>query len=94
MKRLILALLVCLVAFVSTQLTAPKADASPPQCDLVRCEECPAGTELAPTGNNCCRCKPIQGPDLSNCAAVLCPVCPEGTVAAPTPGNCCRCKAA
>lgn len=94
MKRLILALLVSLVAFVSVQLSAPKADASPPRCDLVRCAECPAGTQLAPTGNNCCRCKPIRGNQGANCAAVLCPICPEGTVAAPTPGNCCRCKAA
>lgn len=94
MKRLMLAGLVSLVAFVSVQLSIPPVDASPPRCDLVRCEACPAGTELAPTGNNCCRCKPINGPDLSDCAAVLCPICPEGQVAAPTPGNCCLCKPA
>jgi hypothetical protein len=57
MKRLILAGFVSLAAFGAIQLTLPQADAAPPRCDLVRCEACPAGTVLAPTGNNCCRCK-------------------------------------
>lgn len=91
MRRIILAVLVSLATFGAVYLSAPQADAAPPRCDSVRCAECPPGSVLAPTGNNCCRCKPAPGPDLSRCAAVLCLVCPEGTVAAPTPGNCCRC---
>ncbi|HEX2223811.1 MAG TPA: hypothetical protein VHN15_06375 [Thermoanaerobaculia bacterium] len=60
MRRLILAGFVSLAAFGAVQLSLPQADAAPPRCDLVRCEACPAGTVLAPTGNNCCRCKPVN----------------------------------
>ena len=59
MRRLILVGLVSLAAFSAVQLSVPAADAAPPRCDLVRCMECPAGTVLAPTGNDCCRCKPV-----------------------------------
>lgn len=57
MRRLILAGFVSLAAFGAVQLSLPEAAAAPPRCDLVRCMECPAGTVLAPTGNDCCRCK-------------------------------------
>jgi hypothetical protein len=56
MKRLILAGLVTLGVCGVLSLPTP-AQAAPPRCDLVRCEACPAGTVLAPTGNDCCRCK-------------------------------------
>jgi hypothetical protein len=58
MKKLILAGLVALGTWGVLSVPVPAA-AAPPQCDLVRCMECPAGTVLAPTGNDCCRCKPV-----------------------------------
>jgi hypothetical protein len=58
MKKLILAGLVTLGTWGVLSVPVPAA-AAPPQCDLVRCMECPAGTVLAPTGNDCCRCKPV-----------------------------------
>lgn len=56
MKRLIFAGLVCAAALVSTHVTAPSAQAFPPQCAAVTCLPCPAGTVAAPTPKDCCRC--------------------------------------
>lgn len=60
MKRIILAGLVSLGALFAVQVSAPQATAQPANCDAVRCMECPAGYYWAPTGNNCCRCLPIN----------------------------------
>jgi hypothetical protein len=54
---MILAGLVLAGAFGAIQLSAPQASADPVDCSLVRCMECPPGTVLSPTGNDCCRCK-------------------------------------
>jgi hypothetical protein len=59
MKRLILAGIVALSAFATVQVTAPKAAAAG-RCDGVRCMACPEGFVLSPTGNDCCRCVPIN----------------------------------
>ncbi|HVS00644.1 MAG TPA: hypothetical protein VMW27_28750 [Thermoanaerobaculia bacterium] len=59
MKRLILAGLVTLSAFGAVQVSAPKVEAQAVDCTVVRCAACPPGFELAPTGNDCCRCKKI-----------------------------------
>ena len=58
MKRFILAGAVALAAVASLQISAPQAIATHVDCSLVRCMECPVGYHLAPTGNDCCRCRP------------------------------------
>ena len=55
MKKLIFAGLVCLAA-VGAQMTTPKAEAIPVDCNAVKCPACPEGTVHSPVGNNCCRC--------------------------------------
>lgn len=56
MKRMVLAGLV-LAGVFGVIASAPQATAEPVDCSLVRCEACPAGTQPAPTPNDCCRCK-------------------------------------
>lgn len=56
MKKLILAGLVCLSAFGAVELTTPRAEAIPVDCNAVKCAACPEGQVLSPVGNNCCRC--------------------------------------
>ncbi len=59
MKRLILAGLVSLGALFAIQVSAPDANAIPPNsCAGVRCMACPEGTHFAPIPGNCCRCLP------------------------------------
>jgi hypothetical protein len=58
MKRLILAAAVLAGTFGVANFTAPEANANI-DCSLVRCMACPPGTVFAPTGNDCCRCKPV-----------------------------------
>ena len=57
MKRIVLAGLVLAGALGVGQLSVPRASAQPVDCSLVRCEACPVGYHLAPTGSDCCRCK-------------------------------------
>lgn len=57
MKRLVLAGLVLAGAFGVSQV--PTVSAQQVDCSLVRCEACPPGYVLAPTGNDCCRCRKI-----------------------------------
>jgi hypothetical protein len=57
MKKLILAGLVLAGSFGVAQLSVPQAAAANIDCSLVRCEACPPGTVLSPTGSDCCRCK-------------------------------------
>jgi hypothetical protein len=57
MKRLILAGLVLAGAFGVAQV--PTVSAQQVDCSLVRCEACPPGFVLSPTGNDCCRCRKI-----------------------------------
>lgn len=57
MKKLILAGLVALGTWGILSVPAPAA--ANVDCSLVRCEACPAGTVHAPTGNDCCRCRPV-----------------------------------
>lgn len=59
MKRLILAGLVTFGALFAVQISAPEANAFG-KCDNVRCMSCPEGFVLSPTGNDCCRCVPIN----------------------------------
>jgi len=56
MKRLILAGLVLAGAFGVAQVPTASAQVD---CSLVRCEACPTGYVLAPTGTDCCRCKKV-----------------------------------
>lgn len=60
MKRIILAGLVSLGALFAVQVSAPQVNAAPNRCDGVRCIACPEGYYFAPTGNDCCRCLPIN----------------------------------
>lgn len=57
MKKLILTGLVLAGALGVAELSVPQASAAHVDCSLVRCQECPPGTVLSPTGNDCCRCK-------------------------------------
>jgi hypothetical protein len=59
MKKLILAGLVALGTWGVLSVPAPATAQPGGPCAGVRCMECPAGTVLAPTGSDCCRCKPI-----------------------------------
>lgn len=56
MKRLILAGIVALAAFGAVEMTTPRAEAIPVDCNAVKCPACPEGTIHSPVGNNCCRC--------------------------------------
>jgi hypothetical protein len=56
MKRLILAGIVALAAFGAVEMTTPRAEATPIDCNYVKCAACPEGQTLSPVGNNCCRC--------------------------------------
>jgi hypothetical protein len=58
MKKLMLAGLVALGTFGALSVAPAPATANI-DCSLVRCMACPDGTVLAPTGNDCCRCKPV-----------------------------------
>ena len=57
MKRIVLAGLVLAGALGVGQLSVPQASAQAVDCTVVRCAGCPVGYHLAPTGNDCCRCK-------------------------------------
>jgi len=56
MKKLILAGLVALGTW-GVMATTP-AQADPPDCSVVLCAPCPAGTVASPVPGNCCRCLP------------------------------------
>jgi hypothetical protein len=57
MKKLILAGLVAFGTWGALSVAPAPAAAANVDCSLVRCAGCPEGYVLAPTGNDCCRCK-------------------------------------
>jgi len=57
-KKLALALLFLLSAFAALEI-APASAAPGGPCAGVRCQACPEGFVLKPTGSDCCRCVPL-----------------------------------